>query len=306
MKKLIAAIAATAVAASLAMTATFASADVYYTIPTDPASWGTWMLGSPKLDETDQLYAEETAEGYLEVSFPETGETTIPNFLLNEGGGLVQVTEGDLLHIDVTLEGEEGATDMRWLVEIAFNGAGSQRMNIAKYIGEATGNDKLVANAYGQLPSGTYNVVLDIAEVLQAYDTDNADDSSKITNNYERVFGEGGNTYLTTINFNVATNDPANNSDKDNKLIIRDFSIGTSESDFETGSTGGSTTSTDDSTTSTGGTSSTASTSSKAPTTSAGGTSSQVSTGESVLPIIGIAALAVVATSAVVVSRKRK
>ena len=67
MKKLIAAIAATAVAASLAMTATFASADVYYTIPTDPASWGTWMLGSPKLDETDQLYAEETAEGDLAV-----------------------------------------------------------------------------------------------------------------------------------------------------------------------------------------------------------------------------------------------
>ena len=210
--------------------------------------------------------------------------------------GIVEVQEGDDLHIDVTLDGEDGATDMRWFVEIGFNGAGIDRMNIAKYIAEATGNDKLAANSYGHLPSGTYNVVLDVADLIKAYDADNG------TSNYDKVFNSGAtNTrMLTTINFNVATNDPAKNSDKDNVLTIRDFSLGTDGTFADAGTDGSSTTA--PSTSSSTGTTSTGSSASKPAATSSKG---QVSTGESILPIVGIAALAVVATSAVVVTKKR-
>ena len=283
MKKLFGAIAATAIAASLALSTTVASADKYYTMPFDPAEWGTWMVGSPKLDETSDLAAEELPGGAgMKVWFPEGASVTIPNFLLNVGAGIVEVQEGDDLHIDVTLDGEDGATDMRWFVEIGFNGAGIDRMNIAKYIAEATGNDKLAANSYGHLPSGTYNVVLDVADLIKAYDADNG------TSNYDKVFNSGAtNTrMLTTINFNVATNDPAKNSDKDNDA-------GTSTAPSSTAP----------STSSSTGTSSKGSTTSSKP--AATSSKGQVSTGESILPIVGIAALAVVATSAVVVTKKR-
>ena len=297
MKKIVGAIAATAIAASLALSTTVASAEKYYTIPFDPAEWGTWMVGSPKLDETTDLAAEELPGGAgMKVWFPETATQQIPNFLLNVGAGIVEVQEGDDLHIDVTLDGEDGATDMRWFVEIGFNGAGIDRMNIAKYIAEATGNDKLAANSYGHLPSGTYNVVLDVADLIKAYDADNG------TSNYDKVFNSGAtNTrMLTTINFNVATNDPAKNSDKDNVLTIRDFSLGTDGTFADAGTDGSSTTA--PSTSSSTGTTSTGSSASKPAATSSKG---QVSTGESILPIVGIAALAVVATSAVVVTKKR-
>ncbi len=297
MKKLFGAIAATAIAASLALSTTVASADKYYTIPFDPAEWGTWMVGSPKLDETTDLAAEELPGGAgMKVWFPETATQQIPNFLLNFGSGIVEVQQGDDLHIDVTLDGEEGGMDIRWNVEIGFNGAGIDRMNIAKYIGQATGNEKLQANQYRQLPSGTYNVVLDVEDLIKAFDADNG------TNNYDKVFNSGAtNTrMLTTINFNVATNDPAKNSDKDNVLTIRDFSLGTDGTFADAGTDGSSTTA--PSTSSSTGTTSTGSSASKPAATSSKG---QVSTGESILPIVGIAALAVVATSAVVVTKKR-
>ena len=299
MKKLFGAIAATAIAASLALSTTVASADKYYTIPFDPAEWGTWMVGSPKLDETTDLAAEELPGGAgMKVWFPETATQQIPNFLLNFGSGIVEVQQGDDLHIDVTLDGEEGGMDIRWNVEIGFNGAGIDRMNIAKYIGQATGNEKLQANQYRQLPSGTYNVVLDVEDLIKAFDADNG------TNNYDKVFNSGAtNTrMLTTINFQMATNTPDKNSDKDYALTIRDFSLGT-DGTFADAGTSTAPSSTAPSTSSSTGTSSKGSTTSSKP--AATSSKGQVSTGESILPIVGIAALAVVATSAVVVTKKR-
>ena len=292
MKKIISAIAATAIAASLALSTTVASAETYYTIPMDPAEWSTWMVNFPKLDETDDLSAEELPGGEgMKVWFPDTATEQIPNFLLNVGAGITEVTKGDDLHIDITLEGDDGAMDMRWFVEIGFNGADIERMNISKYIAAATGNDKLQPNEYRQLPSGTYDVVLDMEELIKAYDADND------TTNYDKIWNSGADNtrLLTTINFNVATSDPAKNSDKDNHLIIRDFSLGTDGS-FEGTGNGG--------TASTGSTASTASTGSKSSTTGSS-SKTQVGTGENLLPVIGIAALAVVATSAVVVTKKR-
>ena len=301
MKKIISAIAATAIATSLAISATVASAEAYYTAPSDPAEWGTWTVGSPKLDEATDISGEETADGALKIWFPETATATIPNAIINQGSGLVELVAGDKLHIDATLEGEPGATDMRWFIEIAFNGAGTDpaRFNIGKYIGEATGNPVLAANSYKQLPSGTYNVVLDIAEVIKSYDKDNG------TNNYDKIFGEGGNSWLTTININIATNDPKNNSDKDNSLIIREIAIGGEDSfnDIETG-TGTSSTSSTSSTAPTSSDNNTKPVSSKGNTTT-NSSKGQVTTGENVLPIIGVTALAVVATSAVIVTKKR-
>ena len=305
MKKIISAIAATAIAASLALSTTVASAETYYTIPMDPAEWSTWLVNNPKLDETADLSAEELPGGEgMKVWFPDTATTVqIPNFLLNVGSGITQVSNGDDLHIDVTLDGPDGAWDARWNVEIAFNGAGTNRMQIAKYIAAATGNEKLKENTSSQLPSGTYNVVLDLEDLIKAYDADND------TNNYDKVFGDGGNRWLTTINFQMATNKPGENSDKDYALTIRDFSLGTDGSfdDINTGSSTTSTASTGGSTTSTASTGgSTTSTGSKASSTGGNKTSSsQVGTGENMLPVIGVAALAVVATSAVVVSKKR-
>ncbi len=299
MKKIISAIAATAIAASLALSTTVASAETYYTIPMDPAEWSTWMVNNPMLNETENLGAEETSEG-MEVWFPDTATVQIPNFLLNVGAGITEVTKGDDLHIDITLEGDDGAMDMRWFVEIGFNGAGIERMNISKYIAAATGNDKLQPNDYGQLPSGTYDVVLDMEELIKAYDADND------TTNYDKIWNSGADNtrLLTTINFNVATTDPAKNSDKDNHLIIRDFSLGTDGSFEGTGNGGTASTGSTASTASTGSTASTASTGSKSSTTGSS-SKTQVGTGENLLPVIGIAALAVVATSAVVVTKKR-
>ena len=300
MKKLASAIAATAIAASLALgTTVSSSADVIYKVPTDPAEWSTWTSGLPSLDEATDISGEETADGALRVWFPETATSPIPNLLINSGSGLLAVSEGDKLHVDVTLEGETGATDMRWFLEIGFNGAGTDpaRFNISKYIAEAA-NNGTAANDYGQLPSGTYNVVLDIADVIKSYDEDNG------KANYDKIFGEGGNSYLTTININIATNDPEKNSDKDQSLIIREIAVGTSDefANVNTGTSGGST--------STGGTTTNSSKGSTTTNSSKGSTTTnsskgQVTTGENMLPIIGVAALAVVATSAVVVSKKR-
>ena len=299
MKKIISAIAATAIAASLALSTTVASAETYYTIPMDPAEWSTWMVNNPKLDETADLSAEELPGGEgMKVWFPDTATVQIPNFLLNVGAGITEVSNGDDLHIDVTLDGPDGAWDARWNVEIAFNAAGTNRMQIAKYIAAATGNEKLKENTSSQLPSGTYNVVLDLEDLIKAYDADND------TNNYDKVFGDGGNRWLTTINFQMATNKPGENSDKDYALTIRDFSLGTDGSFEGTGNGGTASTGSTASTASTGSTASTASTGSKSSTTGSS-SKTQVGTGENLLPVIGIAALAVVATSAVVVTKKR-
>ena len=109
--------------------------------------------------------------------------------------------------------------DTRWILEIGFSGAGTDpvRFNIGKYVAEAAG---LEANAYGQMPQGKYDVVLDIEELIKAYDADNG------KSNYDKIFGEGGNSILTTVNITYATNDPANNSDKDQAFILNEIAIG--------------------------------------------------------------------------------
>ena len=99
----------------------------------------------------------------------------------------------------------------------------------------------------------------------------------------------------------MATNNPEKNSDKDQALTIEDISVGTPgsfkvESNSNAGTSNGGTTNSSNSGTTTN--------SSKGGTTT-NSSKGQVSTGESILPIVGIAALAVVATSAVIVTKKR-
>lgn len=192
---------------------------VKYAVPTDPSAWGTWLLGNPTLDNTDQLSAEKTADGAMKVWFPATAESQSPNFLINNGGGLVQVEKGDKLHVDVTVEGTPGIDDTRWFLEIGFSAAGTTpaRINISKYIGEAAGFE---ANASGQLPQGEYDVVLDIEEIIKTDDAENG------RSNYDKIFGEDGNNWLTTVNINYVTTDPAGNSDKDQAFILNEIAVG--------------------------------------------------------------------------------
>ena len=280
MKKLMSAIAATAVAASLALSTTVASAETYYTAPDDPAEWTTWFSGSPALSEITQVSAESTADG-MRVWFPETAEDKfkIVSFLIANGAGITEIQPTDELHIDVTLEGADKGTDIRWTLQLAFNGAGTGNMYMSKYIAAEAGYE---ANEYNQMPQGRYEVVIPIGEMIKQYDADNS------KTNYDKIWNSGASNtrLLTGLIVQVAASDPVNNSDKDQALVIHDISFGTAGS-FDNAGTG-----------------STASTASKSSTTG-GSSKTQVGTGENMLPIIGIAALAVVATSAVVVTKKR-
>ena len=284
MKKLMSAIAATAVAASLALSTTVASAETYYTAPDDPSEWTTWFSGSPALSEITQVSAESTADG-MRVWFPETAEEKfkIVSFLIANGAGITEIQPTDELHIDVTLEGADKGTDIRWTLQLAFNGAGTGNMYMSKYIAAEAGYE---ANEYNQMPQGRYEVVIPIGEMIEQYDADNS------TTNYDKIWNSGADNtrLLTGLIVQVAASDPVNNSDKDQALVIHDISFGTAGSTASTASTGS--------------TASTASTASKSSTTG-GSSKTQVGTGENMLPIIGIAALAVVATSAVVVTKKR-
>lgn len=296
MKKLISAIAATAVAASLALSTTVSSsADVIYTAPSDPSEWVTWLDGSPALSEIEELTAEDTADG-MKVWFPETatGRFKIMSFLIAQGSGITQVEPEDELHVKVKLDGEKGGTDVRWIFSIAFTAAGTGNMQMSKYIAEAA-NNGLAANEYGQMPQGEYEAVVTFGDLIEKYDADNK------TDNYEKIWGTNGNKYLTGIIVQMATNNPEKNSDKDQALTIEDISVGTPgsfkvESNSNAGTSNGGTTNSSNSGTTTN--------SSKGGTTT-NSSKGQVSTGESILPIVGIAALAVVATSAVIVTKKR-
>ncbi len=276
------------------MTMISASAETKWKLPVDDIDqWSTWTAGSPPLTDATDI-SGEVVDGAMKLWFPDTATAQLPYTLVQNGGGIVSVAKGDKLNIDITLEGTSGGTDIRFYVEMDFGGAQTGRIMLSKYIGEAAG---LEANEWGQLPQGEYKVYLDIEELLKAYDSDKnltGDDSA-----YEKVFGPNGNPAVTLVGFCIATNTPAENSDKDQALIIREFSIG----DAESGTADNSTTSTasDTSTTSTA-----SKTSSATSTVSKTSDKDDVKTGESVMPIIGVAALAVVATSAVVVSRKKK
>ena len=282
MKKFFGVIAATAVAASLALSTTVASADVIWAVPDDPEQWATWFEGSPALSEATEISAESTADG-MRVWFPDTatGAFKICSFLMANGAGFTAVEPDDELHVDVTLEGDAGGTDVRWIMQLAFNGAGTGNMSVSKYIAAAANNGQ-EANQYGQMPQGHYELVIPMGDLIEQFDADNA------TTNYDKIWNSGANNtkLLTGVILQIATNNPEKNSDKDLGLVIHDISINTAGS--VTVDNDNSQATTTPSTSSSAGTTSTGSSASKPAATSSKG---QVST--------------VVATSAVVVTKKR-
>ena len=312
MKKLVSGLVAAAVAATMATTAMTASAATSYTLPVDDITqWvastsnGVWTV---PIQESEYITAEEIPGVGMRLS--PLGQIGWPAGRVEDQTGTTGVcnlTENDYLNFEIVFEGD-GETDAWELkLNLGANGTVSCDETIVKEVG--------VTRANNHMPAGTYQMSIKIADILKEGLADSGNPGGDAL--YNAVLGADGNNALLGFRF------VAYAMDETDYLTIKSLTIGTdatySKSTYTapgeeapSTSTGGSTTSTGGSTTSTGGsttstgTGSTTSTASKAPTTSKGGTSSQVSTGESVLPIIGIAALAVVATSAVVVSRKRK
>ena len=188
-----------------------------YSLPVDSVDeWLTWE--TPNAIADSQNFDAVVTEDGLKLSFADTATQQIPVAFVRNIGGLAKVEKGDKLVLNATLEGDVGGTDIRWLFQLQFAGAGVNIV-VSKYIGEAAG---LAANAYNQLPQGTYNVTLDIEQLLKDYDADNNLTGENST--YEKVFGEGGNNALTNIYFTLATNTPGT-SDGGKALLIRGLSI---------------------------------------------------------------------------------
>lgn len=192
-----------------------------YSLPVDSVEeWLTWE--SPNALANSQNFDAVVTEEGLKLSFADTAAQQIPVAFVRNIGGLAKVEKGDKLSLDATLEGDIGGTDIRWQFQLQFAGAGVNIV-VSKYVGEAAG---LTANAYGQLPQGTYNVTLDIEQILKDYDTDNNLTGENST--CEKVFGDGGNNALTNIYFSLATNTPGT-TDGGKVLLIRNLAIRRSE-----------------------------------------------------------------------------
>lgn len=188
-----------------------------YTVPVDSVSeWLTWETPNA-LNQSQNIASEVTSEG-LRLSFANTATNQLPVAFVRNVGGLLRVKKGDKLILDTTLEGTPGGTDIRWTLQIQFAGAGVN-INISDFIGDAAGFD---ANAYSQLPQGTYNIALDIEQLLKDYD--NSHSLTGTDSTYVKIFGENGNNVLTNIYFTLATNTPGT-TDGDKGLLIRKFAI---------------------------------------------------------------------------------
>ena len=287
MKKIIGAVAATAIAASLAFSSTVAQADVLWEMPDDPSEFSTWTEGLPPLDEATDISGESTADG-LRLYFPEGCKAAMPNALISSASGLFELTEDDEIHLEATSQG----ANFYWSIEIAWWGAEQHRLNISEVIGDAAGIEAKDVNGYMAMVPGTYNVTMTAGEVVQAFDDANG------TNYYDTIFAADSNRLFTHLNILLVT-DSLEKITPDQDVVIKQLAFGTAGTFDATTAPS----STAPSTSSCARTSSTGSTTSSKP--AATSSKGQVSTGESILPIVGIAALAVVATSAVVATKKR-
>ncbi len=287
LKKVLSVLLALAIAATMSAFAMTASAEtnVKWELPVDDIdAWvgenmSPYNWNQPLAEGCDTIEAEVTSEG-MALSFPANDSTmTYPNARVENPGGFLQITEDDYINIKASL-GNAGDTDIRWTVSLKFvAGSANLRYTMAELAGvELFGGS--------QLPAGDYDLSFNIADAIKA--TDEAEG----TQIYDGIWGEGGNTYITGVVFYIYSEGRVT----DKPLVVKSITVGDKASD--NAGTESKAPATDDT--------------SKAPadknesTTSNASSKGQVSTGESVMPIVGIAALAVVATSAVVISRKKK
>ena len=290
MKKIISAVVTLALAAAMSTFAMTASADTIYTLPVDDidlwqsstdGSWGgalaesTYMNGEASADGMKVWPTGQHPHGYPNARVEDTTGAT----------GLVTLMPDYYLNFDIKFEGgkEDG-----W--QMKFNFGSAATANVETAIVKAAG-----VEAVGKhVPAGEYKLSIKLSDLLKGAQKDSGDlyDDDQL---YDLIFGPDGQPKLIGVTFVIFGKDTSD------VLTIKNWTI-TTEPDSGSNEGTGSVSTTTPSTSSSAGTTSTGSSASKPAATSSKG---QVSTGESILPIVGIAALAVVATSAVVVTKKR-
>ena len=294
MKKIISAVVTLALAAAMSTFVMTASADTMYTLPVDDIeAWqsstdGSW---SGALAESTYMNGEASADG---MKIWPTGQHPYgyPNARVEDttgANGIVTLMPDYYLNFDIKFEGTDSDC---WQMKFNFGAAATASVDPA--IVKAAG----VEAVNNHIPAGEYKLSIKVSDLLKGAQKDNGEiyDDDQL---YDLIFGPDGQPKLIGVTFVIYGKDTSD------ALTIKNWTITT---EAETGSGEGTasvaSTASTASTTSTASTASTASTTSKSST--AGGSSkTQVGTGEDMLPIIGIAALAVVATSAVVVTKKR-
>ena len=294
MKKVVSILIAAALAASMSvftMTASATKDGTDYVLPVDdidswiaeimePYEWGG------ALAECDVINGE-VVDGAMKLTMG--GGWQYPHARVeNFEAGLVSVTEDDYVNLDVSLDTD--TDDIRFGLTLVCNiDTKNTDVQLAPYICKVSGATPVGTGKGQQVPGGDYKLSFKFADAVKYLD------EVAGSTVYDSLFGPDGDSTVCSIRFYLYSSSPEEVADK--ALTIRSFTIGAQASDTNT-STGG--------TASTGTTSSgSTTTSSKVQTTSSTSSKSQVTTGENILPIIGVAALAVVATSAIVVSKKR-
>ncbi len=301
MKKVVSVLVAAAMAASMsvfAMTASATKDGIDYVLPVDdmdswiaeimePYQWGG------ALAECDVINGE-VVDGAMKLTMG--GGWQYPHARVEDmNNGLVAVTEDDYVNLDISLDTTE--QDIRFGLTLVCNlDTKNTNVQLAPYICKLAGVTPVGTGTGEQVPGGDYKLSFKFVDAVKYLD--------EIAGStvYDSLFGADGDSTVCSIRFYLYSSTPEDVADK--ALTIRSFTIGAEASDTDT-STGSGTNSTASTSgnTSTGGN---ATTSSKTSTAGGGKTSStQVTTGENLIPVIGVAALAVVATSTVIISKKR-
>ena len=284
------AIALTVSAAVMAMTTAYA-AEAKWEAPLDDVSAWLASTGDVQLDSDDSWIDAVVDNGSLVINMNDKATAFYPYIKLADAqNGLFEADEADVFNLKANYVNDsslDNAWAHTWGVVLTF-AAQQNGMNIEANINKAIGAAaNIEVSGQNNIFPGTADISINLADAVKEAVDETA---------YDAIYGEGGDPTVVAIRLYISTGKYAPNA----KLTISELSVTDSASD------GGSESSSTASSESPSSTTSTTSTGSKASSTGGNKTSSsQVGTGENFLPVIGIAALAVVATSAVVVSKKR-
>ena len=294
MKKVISAIVAVAVTASIAAMSVVSSAaaSVKWEAPIDDVSAWVGSTGDVALDSDECWLDGKVEDGALIVNENEKCKIFYPYFKVrNAESGLFEAEEGDMLNFDATLVADETAPNASMhnfgliLTFAAQNSEGANiEINVNKALAATDSNIKIAES--GNLLAGSVKASIDLEEAVKGAVSEE---------DYEAIYGEGGDGTVISARIYLTTGQYAPGT----TVTLRELNV-TTGGEPEVSSNG-----------STGG--NTVTNSSKPDTTtnsSKGGTTTnsskgQVSTGENILPIVGIAALAAIATSAVIITKKK-
>ena len=211
------------------------------------------------------------------------------------GDAWCTVNNDSYLNMHFKLEADSSIYGVQLLVRVGTTGDEDTTPALANLFGVETnaltgiGADGTTETSYDALPAGEYTFSISFADLLADY----PDQLAMLEEGAPFVFHQ---LFVRADDSCAATDEVA--------LTVYDVSVTTapvySSNVYDD--------LVEDPTTSSGTSSSSSSTSSASSSTASRtqSTSSQVDTGDAVMPIIGVAALAVVATSAVIVSKKRK